>query len=123
MFLFYCPVSLLLPEDEKIEDGTTATDPNKTIEDKWYPQLAYASDKAILMEVEELEEKVFSASLQVKVSRSSLYLHIFKNTWCDIEKCIQLEKKVLELFSITVVRTTVPCRVFRCLSKKSIFLR
>lgn len=59
---------MLLPEDEKMEDGIMATDPNKTMEDKWYPQLAYASDKAILMEVEELEEKVFSASLQVKVS-------------------------------------------------------
>ena len=94
MFLFYCPVSLLLPEDEKIEDSTTATDLNKTIEDKWYPQLAYASDKAILMEVEELEEKVFSASLQVKVSRTLLYLHIFKNTWCGIEKSIKLKKKV-----------------------------
>ena len=69
-------VSLLLPDEENeskdkvTEDGssvTTATDANKSIQDKWYPQLAYASDKAILIEVEELEEKVFSASLQVKV--------------------------------------------------------
>ena len=66
-------VSLVLPEDEnenkeKSEEGAIVTDLNKSIEDKWYPQIAYASDKAILMEVEDLEEKVFSASLQVKVS-------------------------------------------------------
>jgi len=75
-------VSLLLPDEEneqlkeKPEEATPQTPPpfqpiteeeNKIIEDKWYPQIAYASDKALLLEVEELEEKVFSASLQVKV--------------------------------------------------------
>jgi len=72
--------SLLLPDEESeskdkvTEDDSsvaTSTDTNKSIQDKWYPQLAYASDKAILIEVEELEEKVFSASLQVKGWRLS----------------------------------------------------
>lgn len=32
-----------------------------------FPEVAFAVDKAILREVEEMEEKVFQASLQVKV--------------------------------------------------------
>ena len=38
------------------------------IEDKTFPEVAFAVDKAILREVEEMEEKVFTASLQVKVN-------------------------------------------------------
>jgi len=37
------------------------------IGDKTFPEVAFAVDKAILREVEEMEEKVFTASLQVKV--------------------------------------------------------
>ena len=42
------------------------------IGDKTFPEVAFAVDKAILREVEEMEEKVFTASLQVKVSEQCL---------------------------------------------------
>ena len=60
----------MLPDDDiEIKDEVTSNvSKSAPIIDQWYPQLAYASDKAVLIEVEELEEKVFSASLQVKVS-------------------------------------------------------
>eukprot|EP00794_Sanderia_malayensis_P003185 gene3185-3656_t len=41
------------------------------IEDKPYPQVAFSIDKDLLVEVEELEEKMFSASLQNKSWRLS----------------------------------------------------
>ena len=37
------------------------------IEDRSFPQVAFSTDKDILIEIEELEEKMFSASLQNKV--------------------------------------------------------
>ena len=37
------------------------------IVDTWFPDQAFSANKNILIEVEELEEKIFAASLQVKV--------------------------------------------------------
>lgn len=45
------------------------------IDDKTFPEVAFAVDKAILREVEEMEEKVFTASLQVKVSEEFLSIY------------------------------------------------
>ena len=44
------------------------------IDDKTFPEVAFAVNKAILREVEEMEEKVFQASLQVKVIFNSTFL-------------------------------------------------
>lgn len=46
--------------------ATSEKNKNFPFEDKTFPEVAFAVDKAILREVEEMEEKVFTASLQVK---------------------------------------------------------
>jgi len=53
---------------------STAVKTDIAIEDKTFPQVAFAVDKAILREVEEMEEKVFTASLQVKVYKHKICL-------------------------------------------------
>ncbi|XP_048580130.1 bromodomain adjacent to zinc finger domain protein 2B isoform X2 [Nematostella vectensis] len=50
-------------EDEKTEDKLAEGTP---VDDNWFPAAEFAVNKAIMKEVEELEEKVFAASLQVK---------------------------------------------------------
>ena len=70
LVLLFILVSLELPEDDNSKEENKYVPQltsNGAIADQWYPELAYAVDKAILVEVEELEEKVFSASLQSKV--------------------------------------------------------
>ncbi len=57
--------TLKSPKKEK-NKGVKSSPPGK-IEDKCFPQVAFSVDKDLLMEVEELEEKMFSASLQNKV--------------------------------------------------------
>ena len=52
---------------------------NNPIDDRMFPEVAFAVDKAILREVEEMEEKVFQASLQVKVIKS-FFSETFKTT-------------------------------------------
>ena len=60
-------------DDEPLERSKKQeTDAGMDIGDKTFPEVAFAVDKAILREVEEMEEKVFTASLQVKVSEQSL---------------------------------------------------
>ena len=49
------------------KSSCSAKNKDSPIEDKMFPEVAFAVDKAILREVEEMEEKVFQASLQVKV--------------------------------------------------------
>ncbi|XP_022779270.1 bromodomain adjacent to zinc finger domain protein 2B-like isoform X4 [Stylophora pistillata] len=54
-------------DDEKLLTvATSEKNKNFPFEDKTFPEVAFAVDKAILREVEEMEEKVFTASLQVK---------------------------------------------------------
>ena len=67
--VFFFIVSLELSEEDNKEESKYVPQitPDGRIPDQWYPELAYAVDKAVLIEVEELEEKVFSASLQTKV--------------------------------------------------------
>ncbi|CAB3979425.1 bromodomain adjacent to zinc finger domain 2B-like isoform X1 [Paramuricea clavata] len=50
------------------EDAAKPEEPAAEIEiaDTWFPDQAFAANKNILIEVEELEEKIFAASLQVK---------------------------------------------------------
>ena len=60
-------------DDEPLERSKKQeTDAGMDIGDKTFPEVAFAVDKAILREVEEMEEKVFTASLQVKVSEECL---------------------------------------------------
>lgn len=54
-----------------------------------FPEVAFAVDKAILREVEEMEEKVFQASLQVKV--------IFNEYSCTIDGPVDPEQFKLVL--------------------------
>lgn len=56
-------------DDDEKQQTLTTSEKNKNVpfEDKTFPEVAFAVDKAILREVEEMEEKVFTASLQVKV--------------------------------------------------------
>ena len=49
------------------KSSCSAKNKDSPIDDKTFPEVAFAVDKAILREVEEMEEKVFQASLQVKV--------------------------------------------------------
>ena len=49
---------------------------NGKIEDKWLPHVAFQMEKAILVDVEELEEKLCSASLQSKVTTSGIYFDL-----------------------------------------------
>ena len=61
-------------DDEEEENETSSSnEPRKDtpVEDKTFPHVAFAVDKAILREVEEMEEKVFTASLQIKVNLSN----------------------------------------------------
>lgn len=57
-------------EDETDDENEGKSKNTQPSEDEWYPVQEFAVNKAILKEVEELEEKVFAASLQVKVSIS-----------------------------------------------------
>ena len=52
-------------EEQKLANISSKKD--TPFADKTFPHVAFAVDKAILREVEEMEEKVFTASLQVKV--------------------------------------------------------
>ena len=54
------------PKKEKQKGSKTA--PQGKIEDRTFPLVAFSVDKDILIEIEELEEKMFSASLQNKAS-------------------------------------------------------
>lgn len=67
--------SLEFPEDDVIEGKedvkSSVVRSTGPVVDQWFQALAYASDKAVLIEIEELEEKVFSASLQMKGYRLS----------------------------------------------------
>ena len=53
-------------EDETVKPEGAESD--KETVDTWFPDQAFAANKNILIEVEELEEKIFAASLQIKVS-------------------------------------------------------
>ena len=55
-------------EDDEKPEATVVTE----IKDRWFPDQAFAANKNVLIEVEELEEKIFAASLQVKVNISLL---------------------------------------------------
>ena len=66
-------------DDDEKQQTLTTSEKNKNVpfEDKTFPEVAFAVDKAILREVEEMEEKVFTASLQVKVkNRLQIFLCI-----------------------------------------------
>lgn len=56
-------------DDDEKQQTLITSEKNKNVpfSDKTFPKVAFAVDKAILREVEEMEEKVFTASLQVKV--------------------------------------------------------
>ena len=62
--------------DEEDEDDDDDDKPEASvvteIKDSWFPDQAFAANKNVLIEVEELEEKIFAASLQVKVNISLL---------------------------------------------------
>ena len=60
------PEPLKSPRKDK-HKSIKPTPPGK-VDDKCFPQVAFSVDKDILIEIEELEEKMFSASLQNKVS-------------------------------------------------------
>ena len=65
-------------DDEGQEkSASTAVKTDIAIDDKTFPQVAFAVDKAILREVEEMEEKVFTASLQVKVNKHKIFYTIW----------------------------------------------
>lgn len=57
--------------DSDSDDETEESKKKKPQEthDTWFPAAEFAVNKSILKEVEELEEKVFAASLQVKASK------------------------------------------------------
>ena len=56
-----------LKSPRKDKNKSFKLNPPGKIEDKSFPQVAFSTDKDILIEIEELEEKMFSASLQNKV--------------------------------------------------------
>ena len=70
MFFLFLTVYAVVSTDVDEEDEAKKTD-EQDIEmdftDDWFPDEAFAANKNILIEVEELEEKIFAASLQVKV--------------------------------------------------------
>lgn len=70
MFVLKTKVESDSDDNEETPTKSASTEKNKDepIEDKTFPKVAFAVNKAILKEVEEMEEKVFTASLQVKVS-------------------------------------------------------
>ena len=78
-------------DDEKLQTSTTS-EKNKNVpfEDKTFPEVAFAVDKAILREVEEMEEKVFTASLQVKVKNCLQFLCIETGASLFLAICISL---------------------------------
>lgn len=51
----------------KADEPAAAAAAGTEVTDTWFPDQAFAANKNILIEVEELEEKIFAASLQVKV--------------------------------------------------------
>ena len=59
------------------EEAKKCEEPAAEIEvvDTWFPDQAFAANKNILMEVEELEEKIFAASLQVKVRFMDIFIY------------------------------------------------
>jgi len=65
-------------DDNETPEKLSCSEKNKgnPIDDKMFPEVAFAVDKAILREVEEMEEKVFQASLQVKVIFNSFFLKL-----------------------------------------------
>jgi len=65
--------------ENKDENGPTKSKKIQPLDDEWYPVQEFAVNKGILKEVEELEEKVFTASLQVKVSHSPINDFVFQN--------------------------------------------
>ncbi len=54
-------------DEEEENDKTEEQAAEIEVVDVWFPDQAFAANKNILIEVEELEEKIFAASLQVKV--------------------------------------------------------
>lgn len=52
-------------DEEDSQEKAEQTDTTE-INDSWFPDQAFAANKNVLIEVEELEEKIFAASLQVK---------------------------------------------------------
>ena len=74
MFLF-SEVESDSDDDNETPGKSSGSEKNKNnpIDDKIFPEVAFAVDKAILREVEEMEEKVFQASLQVKVIFKSFF--------------------------------------------------
>ena len=70
LFLLKTKVESDSDDEEETPEKSANIDKNKDnpIDDKMFPEVAFAVNKAILREVEEMEEKVFTASLQVKVS-------------------------------------------------------
>ena len=56
-----------LKSPKKEKHKSVKPNPPGKIEDRSFPQVAFSVDKDILIEIEELEEKMFSASLQNKV--------------------------------------------------------
>jgi hypothetical protein len=62
-------VSTEVNSSDEEEEATKPEEQQEEIEivDVWFPDQAFAANKNSLIEVEELEEKIFAASLQVKV--------------------------------------------------------
>lgn len=59
-------------DSDSDSDDETEESKKKNVQqtnDTWFPAAEFAVNKSILKEVEELEEKVFAASLQVKASK------------------------------------------------------
>lgn len=73
-------------DDDNETPGKSCSEKNKNnpIDDRMFPEVAFAVDKAILREVEEMEEKVFQASLQVKVIFKSFFLKLSEPLICKI---------------------------------------
>ena len=79
-------------DDDEKQQTLTTSEKNKNVpfEDKTFPEVAFAVDKAILREVEEMEEKVFTASLQVKVKNCLQFLWIETGASLFLAICISL---------------------------------
>lgn len=73
-------------DDNETPGKSSCSEKNKNnpIDDRMFPEVAFAVDKAILREVEEMEEKVFQASLQVKVIFKSFFLKLSEPLRCKI---------------------------------------
>ncbi|XP_065053159.1 bromodomain adjacent to zinc finger domain protein 2B-like isoform X2 [Rhopilema esculentum] len=88
------PEVLKSPKKEKHKGLKTA--PQGKIEDRTFPLVAFSVDKDILIEIEELEEKMFSASLQNKTWRLSQKASS-NLTYVKKESKMKPEEKPLEL--------------------------